>query len=174
MDEGPVSLWRTMFSPLFRHRSMGRVNARRAPGPAACVTLRLATDEDDDDLVRLAALYDRPLPSGPLLLAEVDGELQAALTLTGAQELMEPYLPTAALVELLALRAKHLRDQMTPAEPTEAARLDHTPARSRQVGRVGTWTCTEPSGRNQHAGRATQGHAGLDGLTEQCAVRQTC
>jgi hypothetical protein len=60
----------------------------------AHITLRLVTDEDADALARLAALYDRPLASGPLLLAEVDGKLQAALTLTGAQELMEPYLPT--------------------------------------------------------------------------------
>ncbi|HEY8235281.1 MAG TPA: hypothetical protein VIF85_01475, partial [Gaiellaceae bacterium] len=83
-----------MFSRLFGNRSSKIVNAHRAPGPSARVTLRPATDEDDEELARLAALYDRPLPSGPLLLAEVDGELQAALTLTGAQELMEPYLPT--------------------------------------------------------------------------------
>jgi hypothetical protein len=109
-----------MFSRIFGNRSSKIVNAHRAPGPSARVTLRPATDEDDEELARLAALYDRPLPSGPLLLAEVDGELQAALTLTGAQELMEPYLPTAALVELLALRAKHLRDQMTQAEFAKA------------------------------------------------------
>jgi hypothetical protein len=125
-----------MFSRLFGNRSSKRVNAHRAPGLGARVTLRPATDEDDAELARLAALYDRSLPSGPLLLAEVDGELQAALTLTGAQELMQPYLPTAALVELLALRAEHLRDQMTPAELANAeesaeirvlARVAHLP-----------------------------------------------
>jgi hypothetical protein len=81
--------------------------------------VRPATADDEAQLARLAALYERPLPSGPLLLAEVDGELQAALTVSGAQELMDPYLPTAALVELLALRAKHLRDQMRPADLSE-------------------------------------------------------
>jgi hypothetical protein len=40
--------------------------------------------------------------------------LQAALTLTGDRELMEPFLPTAELVELLALRAKHLAARDTP------------------------------------------------------------
>jgi hypothetical protein len=122
-----------MFSRLLRHRRRGSVQALRTPGPAASVTLRLATGDDDDELARLAALYDRPLPSGPLLLAEVDGQLHAALTLTGAQELMEPYLPTAALVELLALRAQHLRDQTTSAELAEAGRMvatSSTPARS--------------------------------------------
>jgi hypothetical protein len=132
-----------MFSRLFGHRFHGSVNARRAPGPAARVTLRLATGEDDDALARLAALYDRPLPSGPLLLAEVDGELQAALTLTGAQELMEPYLPTAALVDLLALRAKHLREQMTPAEVAEADAAVRRDPRARRVGHVPRTTTTQ-------------------------------
>jgi hypothetical protein len=105
-----------------RRRPRGTANPPRAPRPAAFVTLRLATADDDEAIARLAALYDRPIPTGPLLLAEVDGELQAALNLSGVQELMEPYLPTAALVELLALRAKHLRDQMTPGPATRRAR----------------------------------------------------
>jgi hypothetical protein len=106
---------------------MGRSNAPRAPGPTARVTLRLATADDEPQLARLAALYERPLPSDPLLLAEVDGELQAALTVTGAQELMDPYLPTAALVELLAVRAKHLRDQMkSPSSPSVRRQDDAT------------------------------------------------
>src|SRR4029450_678566 len=99
---------------LFRRRSSGSVKAPRAPGPGARVTLRLATREDDEGIAHPAALSARSPPSAPLLLADVNGELQAALALTGPQELMDPYLPTAALVELLALRAKHLRGQMTP------------------------------------------------------------
>jgi hypothetical protein len=126
MDEWPLFLGEPMRLRLLSRRSRGSANAPRAPGPAASVTLRLATAEDDEAIARLAALYDRPIPSGPLLLAEVDGELQAALNLTGVQELMEPYLPTAALVELLALRAKHLRDQMTVRPATRRARPRRT------------------------------------------------
>jgi hypothetical protein len=99
-----------------RYRRRPARRAVRAPGVVAHVTLRLATGEDDEAITRLAALYDRPRPNGLLLLAEVDGQLQAALTLAGDHELMEPYLPTAALVELLALRARHLREQLTPVE----------------------------------------------------------
>jgi hypothetical protein len=132
-----------MFSRLFGNRSSKMPNAPRAPGPSACVTLRPATGEDDEELARLAALYDRPLPSGPLLLAEVDGELQAALTLPGAQELMEPYFPTAALVELLALRAKHLRDQMTPAELAEAGAAVRRDPGARRVTDLPRMTTTE-------------------------------
>ncbi len=132
-----------MFSRLFGNRSSKRPNAPRAPGPSARVTLRPATGEDDEELARLAALYDRPLPSGPLLLAEVDEELQAALTITGAQELMQPYLPTAALVELLALRAKHLRDQMTPADLAKVgAAVGRDPA-ARRVTHLPRITTTE-------------------------------
>jgi hypothetical protein len=161
-----------MFSRLFRRRSSASVIARRAPGPAASVTLRLATGEDDDAIARLAALYDRPLPSGPLLLADVDGELQAALTLTGAQELMEPYLPTAALVELLALRAKHLRGQMTPDEAAEAdavvrrdrgarraAHLRRTAATQRSIPRQAGYAeqPTERANWEERDDRATHG-----------------
>jgi hypothetical protein len=132
-----------MFWRLFSHPSSGSVNAHRAPGPGASVTLRLATGDDDEAIARLAALYDRPLPSSPLLLAEVDGELHAALTLTGAHELMEPYLPTAALVELLALRAKHLRDQMTPAELAEADAAVRRDPGARRVTHLQRTTATE-------------------------------
>jgi hypothetical protein len=115
------------------------------------VTLRLATGEDDEAIARLAALYDRRPPTGPLLLAEVDAELQAALTLTDGQELREPYLPTAALVELLALRAKHLRDQMTPAELAEAnaaVRRDPGARRGTHVPRtITTENCLPASSR---------------------------
>jgi hypothetical protein len=128
---------------LFRDRSRGSFNAPRAPGSAAGVTLRLATGQDDEAIARLADLYDRPVPSGPLLLADVDGELQAALTLTGDQELMEPYLPTAALVELLALRVKHLRDQMTPAELAEADGVVRRDPSAPRVARVPRATATQ-------------------------------
>jgi hypothetical protein len=131
-----------MSSRFFRHRSSGRVNAPRAPGPTAYVALRLATCNDEKALARLAALYDRPVPSGPLLLAEVDGELQAALTLTGAHELMEPYRPAAALVELLALRAKQLRDHKTAAElPTRT----QPPAERRVVAPMAHQRRTTPT-----------------------------
>jgi hypothetical protein len=106
---------------------------RRAPGAAATITLRLATAEDAEAVERLAVLYDRPRLSGPVVVAVVDGELQAALTLAGDRELLEPYLPTAGLVDLLALRAKQLRDQPAPlardAKPQAARPCPTDPSR---------------------------------------------
>jgi hypothetical protein len=101
-----------MVTGLFRRRRVS--GAPREPGPTATITLRLATPEDAEAIERLAALYDRPPLTGPTLLAVVDGELQAALTLAGDRELMEPFLPTAGLVDLLAWRAKQLREQPAP------------------------------------------------------------
>lgn len=100
-----------MRSLLRTRRRRDPLNVARAPGLQAGITLRLALGEDSPAIERLAALYDRPIPEGPLLLAEVDGELRAALTLAGDCELMDPFLPTAALVDLLALRVEHLRAQ---------------------------------------------------------------
>jgi hypothetical protein len=101
-----------MVTRLFRRRQVS--GAPRAPGPTAAITLRLATVEDADAIERLAAVYDRAPLTGPTLVAVVDGELQAALTLAGDRELMEPFLPTAGLVDLLASRAKQLREQPAP------------------------------------------------------------
>src|SRR5215813_8761355 len=109
----------TVVLPLFRRRKDAA--PARAPGLMASITLRLARADDTDSIERLAALYDRAVPSGPMLLGLVDDELQAALTLAGDRELMEPYLPTAALVELLELRAKHIREQSARLSSAEDA-----------------------------------------------------
>jgi len=105
---------------LFRRRTA--LTVARAPDLMATITLRLADAEDRAALERLAALYDRPALSGPALLALVDGELQAALTLAGDRELMEPYLPTAGLVDLLALRAKQLEGHQSSVQLEEVRR----------------------------------------------------
>ena len=113
--------WVGMLSRLIRHFVPGTPGVLRAPGVEAEITLRLANVGDEHAVERLAALYDRAVPEGPLLLAEVDGELLAALTLAGDRELMDPYLPTGALIELLALRVKHLAAQAF-RQPATAAR----------------------------------------------------
>jgi hypothetical protein len=132
-----------VFGPFRRWTAAG---APRAPGPMATITLRLATAEDTQVIERLAALYDRPLPTGQLLLAVVDGELQAALTLGGDRELMEPYLPTAALVDLLALRAKQLREQTGLPCQKKESRLGRSPIRRETLPR---WSRSRRSPRRR-------------------------
>ena len=79
------------------------------PEPAgAGVTLRYAYADDHEALVRLAALDSAAPPPAPLLLAEVDGELRAALSLADGTSIADPFHPTVALVSLLQARAGQL------------------------------------------------------------------
>ena len=73
------------------------------------VTIRRSSGADRAALQRLAQLDSRRLADGELLVAEVDGELRAALPLGGGGAIADPFRPTAALVSLLAMRAAQLR-----------------------------------------------------------------
>ncbi len=72
----------------------------------APITIRPAYGDDQIALIRLAALDSRDqIPAVPLLLAEVDGELRAALSLTDRTAIADPFHPTADIVELLRAHA---------------------------------------------------------------------
>jgi hypothetical protein len=74
------------------------------------VTLRFGFPDDAQALARLATLDSaRPL-AGPVLLAEVGGELWAALSLADGAVVADPFHPTSALVELLNARARQLSE----------------------------------------------------------------
>jgi hypothetical protein len=85
------------------------------------ISIRLATPDDAAALARLAALDSSRAPAGPVLLAECEGELRAALSLTAARRrrlgrppvsgttvIADPFVRTAELVRLLELRAAGL------------------------------------------------------------------
>ncbi|MCW2995420.1 MAG: hypothetical protein JWQ18_2915 [Conexibacter sp.] len=74
----------------------------------AGVTIRPALADDAGAVARLAALDSARVPEGPLLLAEIDGEPWAALTLEDGRPIADPFRPTAALVDLLRRRAAQL------------------------------------------------------------------
>jgi hypothetical protein len=86
--------------------------ARRALPPClnegAVISLRPAAAGDDAALEQLAELSGRVKTHGPWLVAEVDGQLWAALPLAGGQALADPFRPTAELRALMSLRAKQL------------------------------------------------------------------
>jgi hypothetical protein len=48
------------------------------------------------------------MPAQPILVAEVDGELRAALSMVDGAVIADPFHRTAPLVELLAARAVQL------------------------------------------------------------------
>jgi hypothetical protein len=72
------------------------------------VTLRLCTVQDDPALERLARLESRALPAARFVVAEVDGELVAAVPLAGGAPLADPFRKTAHLMPLLRERARQL------------------------------------------------------------------
>lgn len=69
------------------------------------VTVRPAYREDDPGLRRLAGLDSAAVPPAPLLVAEVQGELRAALSLWDGTAIADPFHPSAQHVELLRARA---------------------------------------------------------------------
>ncbi len=69
------------------------------------ITIRPAYADDHEALSRLAALDSAVAPAAPVLLAEVDGELRAALSLSDRSVVADPFFPTVGLVELLRTHA---------------------------------------------------------------------
>jgi hypothetical protein len=85
------------------------------------LTIRFAYQEDAAALERLRELDSRSLPGGPLLVAEVNGAIRAAVDLGGAGVVADPFVPTADLVSLLRHRVFQLRG--VPIAPALADRL---------------------------------------------------
>lgn len=75
--------------------------------PMEAIEIRPATEDDRDQLRRLAQLDSASLPAGPLLVAESDGTIRAALALESRKSIADPFHRTAELVALLRTRAEH-------------------------------------------------------------------
>ena len=69
------------------------------------IIIRPARTDDGFALHRLAALDSSSVPTGPILAAEMDGEIVAALPLDGGRTIADPFRATAPAVALLELRA---------------------------------------------------------------------
>ena len=76
-----------------------------APLTTPTITIRPSYADDEQSLDRLAALDSSRVPTGPLLLAEIDGELRAALSLSDGSSIADPFVRTADVVELLRVHA---------------------------------------------------------------------
>lgn len=73
------------------------------------ITVRPADHADSRALLELAALDSAQVPAGDLLIAESDGEIVAAVPVDGGRPIADPFRGTAALVEMLELRAAQMR-----------------------------------------------------------------
>ena len=84
------------------------------------VTLRPAYPDDAPALWRLAALDSSALPAAPLLVAELDGEVRVAVSVSDLRAIADPFIPTEPIVHML-------RDHI--------AHTAQTHGRRRQLGR---------------------------------------
>ena len=96
--------------------------------PSETLTIRMAVSADAEALRRLAQLDSAPAPAlAPMLIAEVAGELRAAVPLYGGRAIADPFRPTAELVALLTKRTR----QIAPPRRRPARRL-RRPSRVRR------------------------------------------
>lgn len=72
------------------------------------LALRIARDDEAFMVRRLAALDDAPPLNGEVLLAVVDGEAVAAVSLGDGRVVANPFVRTAETVKLLSMRASQL------------------------------------------------------------------
>ena len=92
--------------------------------------IRASTARDAAALRRLAALDSRHPILGEVLVAEVDGELQAALPLEGGEPVADPFRHTADLLDLLELRRSQLARAAEPLQRPAVRRPLRSPARA--------------------------------------------
>ena len=91
------------------------------------VVMRAARGSDGDALVRLAALDSKRAPRGELLVAEVDGAIEAAIQVDDGGVFANPFAPTAGLIALLELRAGRAKRQKARRGLAERLRLRPVP-----------------------------------------------
>ncbi len=91
-----------------RSRPQPRAQAGRPVAREKSVTLRLGSPADEGRLARLAALDSSTPPAHPVLLAEVNGQLVAALAVSDGTVVADPFHPTVDVIELMRARARQL------------------------------------------------------------------
>ncbi|MEA2493718.1 MAG: hypothetical protein QOJ29_1629 [Thermoleophilaceae bacterium] len=84
---------------------------RRERSVPDALVIRSAAPADNGSLQRLALLDSAPTPHGPMLVAERQGVLVAAIPFGGGRAIADPFIPSADVVGLLELR----RAQLHPA-----------------------------------------------------------
>jgi hypothetical protein len=102
-------------------RQRAGAEARRAKGSRPdlddrivrddAVTIRWATGQEAVALLRLAELDSHPPLRGRVLVAEVDGELRAAIAPDSGEQVADPFHPSGELTMLLGARARQLRER---------------------------------------------------------------
>ncbi len=80
----------------------------RQVGERSEIAIRSARPGDAAAIQRLAHLVDRTVPADPVLVAESDGAVVAALSIASDEIVTDPFRATNDLVALLQLRSAQL------------------------------------------------------------------
>lgn len=72
------------------------------------IVIRRARSTDQGAIAQLAGLTERVAPAAPLVLAESDGMLVAAVSTSTGDVVTDPFVATQDVVALLRLRATQL------------------------------------------------------------------
>jgi hypothetical protein len=93
------------------------------------LTVRLAAPEDEPALRRLAEIDSAPPLKGRILIAELEGEPRAAVSLETGSVIANPFKPAADIVHVLHLRRYQLMRQGSDMAPARSLlrRLVATP-----------------------------------------------
>jgi len=89
----------------------------------APITIRMSYADDEPTIIRLAALDSSRVPPNPVMLAEVDGEARAALSLRDGSVVADPFHLTADLVALLKTHAQATSEREPMPRPRYRLRL---------------------------------------------------
>jgi hypothetical protein len=100
-----------LLDALPRRRFLRRRTSKAAAAALAAerIVLREAREGDAGALELLQELDAHRLPAGRSLVAEADGRLIAAADLSTGEIVADPFVPSAAVRDLLRLRAAQLR-----------------------------------------------------------------
>jgi hypothetical protein len=109
---------------------LARTASGRQSRREAHVSIRDASPADAKELRRVAQLDSNEVPPAPLLIAEVDGRIWSAVSLSDGSVIADPFHPTA---ELIALLRRHA------TRPHRSWRRFRTLGRSR-------WSAPTPAG----------------------------
>jgi hypothetical protein len=107
-------------------KSTATTPSRTSRNPAETLTIRMAVPADAEALRRLAQLDSAPPPAPvPMLVAEVGGELRAALPLDGGRAIADPFRRTVELIAILTERTRQLA--LPPRRAARHWRLPRAP-----------------------------------------------
>jgi hypothetical protein len=81
---------------------------RRTVAGRGSIVIRRPGPSDSAAVGELFELAERPSPSAPLLVAESDGRLVAAVSTVTGEAVSDPFVPAADVIALLRLRAAQL------------------------------------------------------------------